>query len=69
MGRLGSIAAPTLLVGGGPDSSVPTEKLRAVARSIPVCELVEIPVGHYVHRERPEEFLGVVRGWLARHPL
>jgi 3-oxoadipate enol-lactonase len=64
--RLGSITAPTLLVGGGPESSVPAEKLRAVAEQIPVCELVEIPAGHYVHREKPAEFLAVVLGWLAR---
>jgi 3-oxoadipate enol-lactonase len=66
--RLGSISAPTLLVGGGPDSSVPAEKLRAVTESIPECELVEIPAGHYVHRERPEDFLQAVHGWLARNP-
>jgi 3-oxoadipate enol-lactonase len=64
--RLGSITAPTLLVGGGPESSVPAEKLQAVAEQIPVCELVEIPAGHYVHREKPAEFLAVVLGWLAR---
>jgi 3-oxoadipate enol-lactonase len=66
--RLRSISAPTLLVGGGPESSVPTEKLQAVAERIPTCELVEIPAGHYVHRERPEEFLAVLLDWLARHP-
>jgi 3-oxoadipate enol-lactonase len=65
--RLRSISAPTLLVGGGPESPVPAERLRAVAERIPVCELVEIPAGHYVHRERPDEFLEVVVGWLARH--
>jgi 3-oxoadipate enol-lactonase len=64
--RLSSIAAPTLLIGGGPDSSVPPEKLRAVAERLPACELVEIPAGHYVHRGRPEEFLAAVRDWLAR---
>jgi 3-oxoadipate enol-lactonase len=66
--RLHTIAAPTLLIGGGPDSPVPAEKLRAVAERIPVCELVEIPAGHYVHRSRPEEFLAAVRGWLERTP-
>ena len=66
--RLRSITAPTLLIGGGPDSPVPAEKLRAVAERIPRCELVDIPAGHYVHRARPEEFLDVVLGWLGRHP-
>jgi 3-oxoadipate enol-lactonase len=66
--RLSSISAPTLLIGGGPDSSVPAEMLEAVAERIPRCELVEIPAGHYVHRGRPEEFLEVVLDWLARNP-
>jgi pimeloyl-ACP methyl ester carboxylesterase len=66
--RLDSISAPTLLIGGGPDSPVPADKLRAVADRIPVCELVEIPAGHYVHRARPEEFLAAVLGWLERTP-
>ena len=66
--RLSSISARTLLIGGGPDSSVPAEMLEAVARRIPRCELVEIPAGHDVHRGQPEEFLEVVLGWLARNP-
>jgi 3-oxoadipate enol-lactonase len=47
---------------------VPAERLRAVADRIPVCELVEIPAGHYVHRARPEEFLAAVLRWLERTP-
>ena len=65
--RLAAISAPTLLISGGPDSPVPTERLRAVAERIPACELVEIPAGHYVHRARPEEFLDAVLGWLRRN--
>ena len=65
--RLSSISAPTLVIGGGADSSVPPERLRAVEDRIPVCELVEIPAGHYVHRTQPAEFLDVVLGWLARN--
>ncbi len=63
--RLSSIAAPTLLIGGGPDSPVPVEKLRAVAERLPVCQRAEISAGHYVHRGRPEDFLAAVRDWLA----
>ena len=66
--RLRSISAPTLLIGGGPESSVPAEMLEAVAERIALCELVEIPAGHYVHRGRPEEFLEAVLAWLARYP-
>ena len=36
------IAAPTLAIGGGPDSHIPQDKLREVASRIPVCEMVTI---------------------------
>lgn len=65
---LRSITAPTLLIGGGPESPVPAERLQTVAERIPTCELVEIPAGHYVHQSRPEAFLDAVLGWLARTP-
>jgi len=62
---LPSITAPTLIVGGGPDSHVPQDKLAEAAGLIPRCDLVTIPAGHYVHTARPEEFAGVVLGWLS----
>ena len=54
--RLTDIAAPTLIVGGGPTSHIPQDKLAEAASRIPNCELVTIPVGHGVHRVRPAEF-------------
>jgi pimeloyl-ACP methyl ester carboxylesterase len=62
---LPSITAPTLIVGGGPDSHVPQDKLAEAAGLIPRCDLVTIPAGHYIHTARPEEFAGVVLSWLA----
>jgi pimeloyl-ACP methyl ester carboxylesterase len=62
---LPSITAPTLIVGGGPDSHVPQDKLAEAAGLIPRCDLVTIPAGHYVHTARPEEFAGVVLSWLS----
>ncbi len=62
---LPSITAPTLIVGGGPDSHVPQDKLAEAAGLIPRCDLVTIPAGHYVHTARPEEFAGAVLGWLS----
>jgi pimeloyl-ACP methyl ester carboxylesterase len=62
---LPSITAPTLIVGGGPDSHVPQDKLAEAAGLIPRCDLVTIPAGHYVHTARPGEFADVVLGWLA----
>ncbi len=61
---LGAITAPTLLIGGGPDSHIPQDKLAAVAARIPSCELVTIPAGHEVHATRSSEFAGVVLSWL-----
>jgi pimeloyl-ACP methyl ester carboxylesterase len=66
---LPSITAPTLIVGGGPDSHVPQDKLAEAAGLIPRCDLVTIPAGHYVHTARPEEFADVVLGWLAKAPI
>lgn len=65
---LGAIIAPTLVVGGGPDSHIPQDRLAAVAARIPSCELVTIPVGHHVHSARPEEFAELVLGWLRARP-
>lgn len=64
--RLPWIAAPTLLIGGGHESHIPQEKLRAVAERIPNCSLITIPAGHLVHATRPAEFADAVLGWLAR---
>lgn len=62
---LGTITAPTLLIGGGPQSHIPQDKLAAVAARIPRCDLVTIPAGHLVHEARPSQFADVVLGWLS----
>ncbi len=61
---LAAIPAPTLLIGGGPQSHIPQDKLAAVAARIPRCDLVTIPAGHHVHQARPAEFAETVLGWL-----
>ena len=62
---LADITAPTLLVGGGPESPVPQDLIADVAERIPDCTLVTIPAGHYVHRSRPDDFADAVLGWSA----
>jgi pimeloyl-ACP methyl ester carboxylesterase len=62
--QLSRITAPTLLVGGGPASSIPGDELAQVARLIPDCALVTIPAGHHVHAAQPEAFSDAVLGWL-----
>ena len=66
---LATITAPTLVIGGGPDSPVPQELLAEVAARVPDCELTTIPVGHMVHDRAPERFLQTLLDWTAAHPL
>jgi len=61
---LAEITTPTLLIGGGPESSVPEQQVARVAAAIPDCSLVTIPAGHFVHNTRPAEFLAAVLAWL-----
>jgi len=61
---LSAITAPTLLIGGGPGSHIPQDKLAAAAALIPRCDLVTIPAGHSVHAASPAEFASTVLGWL-----
>lgn len=60
--ELPKIAAPTLLIAGGPSSPVPQELLTEVAHLIPNCRLVTIEnSGHHVHRTSPAAYLQAVR--------
>ena len=65
---LSRITAPTLIVGGGPDSHIPQERLADAVDRLPHGELVTIPAGHYVHNRRPAEFIAAVQNWLRRLP-
>ena len=67
--QLNTISAPTLIIGGGPTSSVPQDLLARAARLIPRCTLVTIDAGHRVHATRPGEFADAVLGWLERVPV
>jgi len=62
---LTAITAPTLLIGGGPSSHIPHEKLAEVAARIPRCDLITIPAGHNVHRLMPDAFASTVLTWLG----
>jgi pimeloyl-ACP methyl ester carboxylesterase len=65
---LSRITAPTLIVGGGPDSHIPQERLADAVDRLPHGELVTITAGHYVHNRRPAEFIAAVQNWLRRLP-
>ncbi|ARF54143.1 alpha/beta fold hydrolase [Streptomyces gilvosporeus] len=66
---LAKIAAPTLVIGGGPTSHIPQHRLAEMADRIPGARLVTIEGGgHLVHEERPGEFLAAVTSFLAPRP-
>jgi pimeloyl-ACP methyl ester carboxylesterase len=64
-GLLGRIAAPTLVVGCARDALVPAGEARAFAAAVPGARYAEVDCGHIVMGERPEEFVGLVRGFLT----
>ncbi len=67
--RLPTLAAPTLLIGGGESSHIPQAWLAEAAALLPQAELITLGGGHNVHETRPQEFTAVVLGWLERHPV
>ncbi len=60
---LGAIDVPTLVVRGGSASTVPQDEVLACAAAVG-ADVVEIPVGHHIHRSRPDEFLAA---WANGH--
>jgi pimeloyl-ACP methyl ester carboxylesterase len=51
-----SIAAPTLVIGGGSGSPIPQEDVAALARRLPDGRMVTVEAGHLVHATLPEQF-------------
>jgi pimeloyl-ACP methyl ester carboxylesterase len=63
--RLGEISCPTLLVHGGADTFVPVDRARMAAERIPGARLRIVEgCGHWVPRERPQELITAVEGFL-----
>lgn len=61
------IACPTLYVLGGESSIVPLKTQQQLKRTIPDCEIIVMPgVGHYPHLEAPEDYIAIVKGFLAK---
>jgi pimeloyl-ACP methyl ester carboxylesterase len=62
---LGRVKAPTLLVQGAEDRLVPLASVQQIAERRPDWEVRVLPgVGHVPMMEAPEQFLGVLEGWL-----
>lgn len=62
---LPDITADTLWLAGGPPSHIDQTRLREAAATMGSAHVVEIPVGHHIHREAPEAFAKVVIPFLA----
>ncbi|MFJ9416502.1 alpha/beta fold hydrolase [Streptomyces sp. NPDC101227] len=63
---LAKISAPTLVIAGGSTSHIPQHHLAEVADRIPDARLVTVEGGgHFVHEERPGEFLTAVTAFLG----
>jgi len=64
-GRIGEIKKPVLVIGGGETGGVDQRDLKNLAAELG-AEFTTIDVGHNVHRDRPEEFVGKIRDWKKR---
>jgi 3-oxoadipate enol-lactonase len=54
--RLSQITAATLVIGGGPASHIPQDRVAELARRIPGARLETIPAGHLIHAAEPAAF-------------
>lgn len=59
-----AIAAPTLVIAGGPSSPVPQEHVADLVRTLPDGRQVTVDAGHLVHATRPDEFTHHLRAFL-----
>ena len=68
--RLTELTMPVLAMAGERDQKFRAEAARIVAATGTNAETVVVPdAGHAAHLERPEAFVALLRGWLARHGL
>jgi pimeloyl-ACP methyl ester carboxylesterase len=67
--QVGSIAIPTLVVCGDDDKMTPPDMSRFVADAVPGAKLALIEgAGHYVMREKPDEFNSVLSAFVRYLP-
>jgi pimeloyl-ACP methyl ester carboxylesterase len=66
MTRLGTIAAPALVICGGDDQLTPPKYSQFLGQHISGARVVVVPgAGHYVQVEKPRETTDAMRGFLA----
>lgn len=62
--RLDEITAPTTVIAGSADRTVPVEMVREVADGIEGARFVELDgAGHFVHLEEPDRLIAALEGW------
>ncbi|MEW1755793.1 alpha/beta fold hydrolase [Streptomyces cyaneofuscatus] len=64
---LAGITAPALVIVTADDPLVSPTLQRALAAGLPGSETAELPTGHLPFAERPQEWLALITGFLARH--
>jgi pimeloyl-ACP methyl ester carboxylesterase len=62
--RLKSIRAPSLLIWGTSDETVPVKLGRRLATDLPNARLVELDAGHVPNQECPREVLDLIREFI-----
>lgn len=62
--RLGEVQAPTLVVAGACDASLPLERSEALAAAIPGADLLVLDAAHLSNVEQAEDFTIAVRDFL-----
>ena len=63
-GRLGRISAQTLVIGGGPASPIPQDRVAELARRIPGARHETIPAGHLIHATEADAFTSLTVSFL-----
>lgn len=62
---LADITADTLWLAGGAASHVDQNRIHEAAARMPSARVVEVPAGHRIHSEAPDEFVAAVLPFLA----
>lgn len=60
----GAITAPTVVIAGGPRSTMPQEHVADLADTIPDAHIVTMDTGHLVHATEPDAFSDAVQTFL-----
>ena len=67
--ELPNVTAPVLIIRGGQSQVLPQDMAERMRDTFPRAELVTVEAaGHTVPEDRPEDFIRLVEGFLARHP-